>query len=342
MLLLSSIPVQANSVDQWQSEIKEIKEERTSLKEKIQETKGKDQLELIMQESELAGFQKAYELAIDYINGNLDKVSFYKNQNILIDHGIPNEYIPIYQEAGEKYNVEWFLLAAIHKTETNFSTLPSMVSSAGAIGHMQFMPLTWEAYGVDGNKDGKTDPWNLKDSVYSAANYLAANGAAAGDLEKAVFAYNHANWYVKDVLSLTDTYKKSFSYSGIEVIEVSKRFINNSVYVFGGGRNVTDIENGIFDCSSFVHWAFSQVGKDLGNRTSVTTDTLKVQGNSVSVNDMQQGDLVFFDTYKKDGHVGIYIGNGKFIGAQSTTGVAIADMSKGYWKEKFNGRVKRL
>ncbi len=57
---------------------------------------------------------------------------------------------------------------------------------------------------------------------------------------------------------------------------------------------------------------------------------------------MKPGDVVFFDTYKTDGHVGIYIGDGKFIGAQSSTGVAIADMSKGYWKEKFNGRVKRI
>jgi len=48
---------------------------------------------------------------------------------------------------------------------------------------------------------------------------------------------------------------------------------------------------------------------------------------------MKTGDLVFFDTYKKDGHVGIYVGDGKFIGTQTSTGVAIADMSKGYWKE---------
>jgi peptidoglycan DL-endopeptidase CwlO len=57
---------------------------------------------------------------------------------------------------------------------------------------------------------------------------------------------------------------------------------------------------------------------------------------------MKLGNLVFFDTYKIDGNVGIYIGNGKFIGAQTNTGVTIADMTKGYWEEKFNGRVKRL
>lgn len=57
---------------------------------------------------------------------------------------------------------------------------------------------------------------------------------------------------------------------------------------------------------------------------------------------MQVGDMVFFDTYKKDGHVGIYVGNGKFIGAQSSTGVATVDMTKGYWKDKFSGHVRRV
>jgi cell wall-associated NlpC family hydrolase len=57
---------------------------------------------------------------------------------------------------------------------------------------------------------------------------------------------------------------------------------------------------------------------------------------------MKPGDLVFFDTYIPDGHVGIYIGNGKFIGVQPSKGVAIEDMTAGYWNEKFNGRVQRI
>ena len=74
-----------------------------------------------------------------------------------------------------------------------------------------------------------------------------------------------------------------------------------------------------------------------------STETLKHLGETVSPSDIQPGDLVFFDTYKTDGHVGIYIGNGKFIGAQTSTGVAIADMKPGsYWAEVFNGRVKRI
>lgn len=71
------------------------------------------------------------------------------------------------------------------------------------------------------------------------------------------------------------------------------------------------------------------------------TDTIVKQGKKVSSKQMQPGDIVFFDTYKKNGHVGIYVGNGKFIGAQSK-GVGIADMTSGYWKEKFSGNVRRV
>ena len=82
----------------------------------------------------------------------------------------------------------------------------------------------------------------------------------------------------------------------------------SSVYIFGGGRNQSDIARGRFDCSSFVHWAFKEVGVDLGPLNFTSTETLKHLGERVSPSDIQPGDLVFFDTYKTDGHVGIYIG----------------------------------
>ncbi|MEH7246370.1 NlpC/P60 family protein [Neobacillus niacini] len=116
------------------------------------------------------------------------------------------------------------------------------------------------------------------------------------------------------------------------------RYIGNSVYVFGGGRNEFDIANGRFDCSAFVSWAFAQVDIKIGTSTEV----LKNTGTAVSVEEMMPGDIVFFDTYKKDGHVGIYLGSGMFLGSQSSTGVAIANMTDGYWLEKFNGRVNRI
>ncbi|WP_071394460.1 coiled-coil domain-containing protein [Bacillus tuaregi] len=122
------------------------------------------------------------------------------------------------------------------------------------------------------------------------------------------------------------------------VINAGYKYIGNSVYVFGGGRNASDIANGRFDCSGFVSWAFSQAGVKVG----ASTEVLKNTGTRVPASEMRPGDMVFFNTYKTDGHVGIYIGGGKFIGSQSSTGVAIANMSSGYWAQTFNGRVMRV
>ena len=122
------------------------------------------------------------------------------------------------------------------------------------------------------------------------------------------------------------------------VIHAGEKYIRNSVYVFGGGRNAYDVSQGRFDCSGFVAWAFAQAGIKVGAHT----DILKNLGKRVSFSEARPGDLVFFDTYKIDGHVGIYLGNGKFIGSQSRTGIAIADMTNGYYLKKFNGRVIRI
>ena len=67
---------------------------------------------------------------------------------------------------------------------------------------MQFMPATWALYGVDGDGDGRADITNDADSAMSAANYLTASGVSAGEdgVRRAIFAYNHADWYVNDVL----------------------------------------------------------------------------------------------------------------------------------------------
>lgn len=127
-----------------------------------------------------------------------------------------------------------------------------------------------------------------------------------------------------------------------KVAQVGYQWIGNSVYVFGGGRNIRDVQIGVFDCSSFVYWAFEQEGVNLGDRTSVSTETLNKKGKRIPVSAIKPGDIVFFDTYKVDGHVGIYVGNGKFIGAQSSTGVAVADMKTGYFKSTFKGHVRRL
>jgi murein DD-endopeptidase MepM/ murein hydrolase activator NlpD len=103
--------------------------------------------------------------------------------------------------------VPWNVLAAINKIESNFGRNMGP-SSAGAIGWMQFMPSTWLRWGTDADGNGLADPWNPVDAVYSAARYLAASGAAA-DIRQAVFSYNHAWWYVNDVMQLAQLYGDS-------------------------------------------------------------------------------------------------------------------------------------
>jgi hypothetical protein len=111
---------------------------------------------------------------------------------------IPPFLLPIYQAAGIEYGVRWEVLAAINEIETDYGRNVD-VSTAGALGWMQFMPATWKRYGVDANRDGKKDPYNPVDAIFAAARYLKAADAET-DLRKAVFAYNHADWYVDSVL----------------------------------------------------------------------------------------------------------------------------------------------
>jgi hypothetical protein len=111
---------------------------------------------------------------------------------------IPPFLLPIYQAAGIQYGVRWEVLAAINEIETDYGRNLN-VSSAGALGWMQFMPKTWEMYGVDGNHDGVKDPYNPVDAIFAAARYLRAAGADR-DLRAAIFAYNHADWYVDSVV----------------------------------------------------------------------------------------------------------------------------------------------
>ncbi|MEC2061007.1 peptidoglycan DL-endopeptidase CwlO [Bacillus sp. FSL K6-1560] len=130
---------------------------------------------------------------------------------------------------------------------------------------------------------------------------------------------------------------------GIEgAISVGSSIVGQSPYKFGGGRTQSDINNRIFDCSSFVRWAYASAGVNLGPVGGTTTDTLVGRGQAVSASEMKRGDLVFFDTYKTNGHVGIYLGNGTFLNDNTSHGVSVDSMSNPYWKAAFKGVVRRV
>jgi murein DD-endopeptidase MepM/ murein hydrolase activator NlpD len=127
--------------------------------------------------------------------------------NFVIDSfEIPPFLLPIFQACGTQYGIPWEILASINKIETAFGTNLN-VSSAGAMGWMQFIPSSWEAYGTDSNGDGRRDPYNPVDAICAAARYLKAAGGTE-NLYDAIFAYNHADWYVDEVLLYARAYGK--------------------------------------------------------------------------------------------------------------------------------------
>jgi len=156
--------------------------------------------------------------------------------------GVPSEYMQYYLAAEKKYKVDWFYLAAVHFIETTFSTHPLMTSTVGAEGHMQFMPCTWlgwnysgckgglggvmipdsikhspaeiskyGGYGVDADGDGKADPWNMKDAIFTAARYLNNSGFSK-NIEGAIRKYNHSDIYVANVIAKANEFKDASEY----------------------------------------------------------------------------------------------------------------------------------
>jgi murein DD-endopeptidase MepM/ murein hydrolase activator NlpD len=117
---------------------------------------------------------------------------------------IPPFLLPIYQACGTEYGIPWEVLAAINKIETDFGKNLN-VSSAGAVGWMQFLPSSWETYGLDANGDGRKDPYNPVDAICAAAHYLKVAGGQK-NLYGAILAYNHADWYAQEVLTYARAY----------------------------------------------------------------------------------------------------------------------------------------
>jgi hypothetical protein len=130
--------------------------------------------------------------------------------------GVPKKLVPIYQAAAVKYRLGPkgpAMLASIHFNETSFGTNTENTTGSGAEGQMMFMPETWAAYGVDANGDGKQDPHDPEDAIFAAARYLQASGAP-DNWHDAIFAYNHAEWYVQRI---EEDYR-TFRGSGMETV----------------------------------------------------------------------------------------------------------------------------
>jgi hypothetical protein len=158
--------------------------------------------------------------------------------------GIPPEYLQLYVVAAQKHKLDWAILAAIGKVETDHGRIQGgacATSSAGARGPMQFMPATWEAYGNGG------DVCSPADAIPAAARYLRASGAPK-DYHAALLAYNHAEWYVRKVLDQADKYRSSarpISGGGVGSATAEDVLGNPRIHLTSGQR--ADLRAGGFD-----------------------------------------------------------------------------------------------
>jgi soluble lytic murein transglycosylase-like protein len=119
-----------------------------------------------------------------------------------------SQYMDLYRASARDYGFgpDWYILAAVGEVESGHGRNMGP-SSAGAMGPMQFLPSTWESSGVDGNGDGVANIMDPEDAIPAAAGYLKTGGAPH-DWYRALYSYNHADWYVKKVLAVAEAYRR--------------------------------------------------------------------------------------------------------------------------------------
>lgn len=245
---------------------------------------------------------------------------------------IPAEYLAAYQEAELAYGVPWEVLAGVGKVECDHGRYPNpacsqpgAVNEKGAGGPMQFLAATWQQYGIDANDDGVADRWNPDDAIFGAANLLSANGAP-DDIQRALFAYNHSQAYVDQVLAWADSYREaqpaSGSAGGMVPPVVGPAGSAASVAVgYALGQLGLPYRWGAegpdsFDCSGLTQAAYEAAGIQLPR---VAQDQYNAGPHVPAGATLQPGDLVFFGSSATDvTHVGIVIGANKMVDAPHT------------------------
>ncbi|MEW6581197.1 MAG: NlpC/P60 family protein [Actinomycetota bacterium] len=244
---------------------------------------------------------------------------------------IPPDMLNLYRAAAQTCpGLPWTVLAGVGEVETRHGGLAGgrryplraglgwaldIRSPAGARGPMQFLPATWAAYGLDADGDGAANVDDPVDAVHGAARYLCANGA--GDparLRGALFAYNHADWYVDDVLARAAGYRgagwvepDSGGAGRPDVAAYALRFLGVP-YVWGG----EDPARG-FDCSGLTKYVWAAFGVSMAHYTVSQWRAFR----RVPRGEELPGDLVFFagSGGEPPAHMGLYIGGGRFVHA---------------------------
>ena len=244
-------------------------------------------------------------------------------------------------------------LAAIAKEETHFAasatiaangdTSPPILSSAGARGPMQFMPATWQGYQQDGNGDGVKNIDNIYDASLGTAVMLCSQVKGSpmtsdADLSRAFFAYNHADWYVNQVLTYYHEFEATSTGGTITGApsDAAAKAVQAALSQLGKPYQFGAQGPDSYDCSGLTMWAYHQAGINLPR----TAQNQFATGTKVDRANLAPGDLVFFagsDGTIVPGHVGIYVGNGQMIDAAHTGTVVRVEAM---WSSELAGATR--
>ena len=264
-------------------------------------------------------------------------------------NSVPANYLHWFRLVGAQYRVPWVVLAGIAKVESDdgMTTLPGVHSNAnafGAAGPMQIgiggaagnqwggapvHPASDHVSGVatDENGDGVASVYDPADAIAGAARYLVQHGVL-DNVASAIFAYNHLESYVQDVLGWASTYAKG-GYSvtpvtvdnapsclpgvGLTSSNAAAAAITYAEAQLGKPYQWGGTGPDAFDCSGLVMMAYRAAGVDMPR----TSQEQWRWGPRVPANAVQPGDLVFFagadGSAKAPGHVGLVIGGGLMI-----------------------------
>ncbi|MEY9969265.1 cell wall-associated NlpC family hydrolase [Streptacidiphilus sp. MAP12-16] len=229
---------------------------------------------------------------------------------------IPAAMLTLYQQAAATCpGLPWSVLAAIGKVESDHGRAKQQVSTAGAVGPMQFLPATFQDYALPVPPGGTTPPtpWDAPDAVYAAARLLCANGARRGDLHAAVFAYNHDQSYTSRVLSLASTYAAApaDTLPPTQAAATAIAYARSQLgvpYLWGG-----QTPGVAWDCSGLVQSAYNAAGVHLPRTAQQQYDAGPALPAGAAI---LPGDLVFYGAGPKSVvHVAIAVSPTQMINA---------------------------
>jgi soluble lytic murein transglycosylase-like protein len=203
-----------DALEEQQAASKELRKREGVLDQAIQKLgASKAQTEERLQELEAAERARIARNRAATGGGDVGKESELKlaHDHLVVEAVEPipgSKYMDLYRASAGDYGFgpDWYILAAVGEVESDHGRNMGP-SSAGAMGPMQFLTSTWETSGVDGNGDGVANIMDPEDAIPAAAGYLKTGGAPH-DWYRALYSYNHADWYVKKVLAVAWAYRR--------------------------------------------------------------------------------------------------------------------------------------